>query len=704
MRWPLTLAAALGGCWWWAATHPFPDALAATRERPWLTLMALNSPLALEALEVFHSLLPALWAVIGLQLAAAQKHIWRPRPDSRAGRGTLPPWPLGESDPEPAIVIGEVHHRVKRQEIRRPQWLTLPAKGLYTGTAVFGGVGSGKTSACIIPWATQLLRWRRSDPARRAAGLVLEVKGSMCPLVRRILEDAGRGEDWLEIGLEENANRSWNPLDTPEMDSFSLAYQLATLVNQLYGKGKEPFWQQASTNVLRNVLELFRTDPSTGGWVTLADLNDLVVSRDGIARKLDEVEAAVRDALEMSWVQVDREEFLDRVRSLRHYEVDDAPGQELIPWRLGDSAGGAGCYEAPATAALERQLRRLGAPYGVLRRPPASSAAPRDALETLLEVRKWYTNDWLQLDERTRSNIVEGISVFLGLFTTPSVRRVFSPPRPAGRGIEEPAETDDPESLERPVEGVLRPLPPMRELIETGRVLGMNLPSSTNPGLARTIGVMVKQAWLQAALQRAADMGKPSARYPAGFYFRPAMVLIDEYHMFATVGASDPCGDEKAFALTRESRVMPVVATQSITSLKSVTTEGDAWRTLMQTLRTKVFLSLSDDESCKIASGMCGKVKRMEKSTSVSENFSKGGVSHLSGRAGGAKGSVGTSYSYSRKMVELFQARDFAELDLNEGIALRFDGRVTDTATRVYPKPFYRPRDESYFRWREGAS
>ena len=53
-----------------------------------------------------------------------------------------------------------------------------------------------------------------------------------------------------------------------------------------------------------------------------------------------------------------------------------------------------------------------------------------------------------------------------------------------------------------------------------------------------------------------------------------------EYQSFATVGEDEPQGDEKAFPLTRQSRVVPIVATQSISSLKSAT-RGDAWKTLL---------------------------------------------------------------------------------------------------------------------------
>ena len=124
-------------------------------------------------------------------------------------------------------------------------------------------------------------------------------------------------------------------------------------------------------------------------------------------------------------------------------------------------------------------------------------------------------------------------------------------------------------------------------LIDSGKVICLNMPASSNAALARAIGVLLKQCWLGALLLRPALM-----RSSPNKYFRPAIFLCDEYQSFATVGEADPCGDEKAFGLSRQSRCIPIVATQSISSLRSVTGSGEAWRTLFQNLRTKVFLSL----------------------------------------------------------------------------------------------------------------
>ena len=101
-------------------------------------------------------------------------------------------------------------------------------------------------------------------------------------------------------------------------------------------------------------------------------------------------------------------------------------------------------------------------------------------------------------------------------------------------------------------------LPPLDQLIESGRVLALNMPAGTNPALARAVGVMLKNAWLQSLLRRPA-----AAKLDPGRYVRPAVFICDEYQAFASVGEDDPSGDEKAFALTRQCRVIPIVATQS---------------------------------------------------------------------------------------------------------------------------------------------
>ena len=182
-----------------------------------------------------------------------------------------------------------------------------------------------------------------------------------------------------------------------------------------------------------------------------------------------------------------------------------------------------------------------------------------------------------------------------------------------------------------------------------------------------------------------------------GRYVRPAVFICDEYQAFASVGEDDPSGDEKTFALTRQCRVIPIVATQSISSLRSVLGSSEAWRTLLQTLRTRIFLSLSDEASAEIASKLCGQVAKIKSSYTINESARSSGVNLMSAQAGGGRGSVGASKSFREQREALFQPRDFALLGNCQAICLPYDGVQSLPPRRVYLKPHYLPADLPYW-------
>ena len=245
---------------------------------------------------------------------------------------------------------------------------------------------------------------------------------------------------------------------------------------------------------------------------------------------------------------------------------------------------------------------------------------------------------------------------------------------------------------------ITRHLPPLFELIEQGKVLALNMPAGINPALSRAVGVMLKNAWLQALLMRPAKM-----KANPGSYFRPAVFICDEYQAFASVGEDDPSGDEKSFALTRQCRCIPIVATQSISSLRAVLGSSEAWRSLLQTLRTRIFLSLSDDASAKIASELCGQVAKIKESYTISETSKRSEVSPLSGRAGGGGGSMGATKSFREQREAVFHPRDFALLSNCQAICVPYDGAQSLEPRRVYLKPHYLPAEHSYWRAKEAG-
>ena len=308
---------------------------------------------------------------------------------------------------------------VRPVESPSPSWLSIPARGLFTGACIVGAVGSGKTSACMHPFARQLLGWRADDPRRRAAALVLEVKGDFCFAVRGMLETAGRADDYRELSLA--GEWSWNPLNEPEIDSYSLAYSVGSLLNQLFGKGKEPFWQQAYTNLVRFTIELHQLEEQP--WFTLQDVYRLAIAGDRFLARIEEA------------------------------------GQRIpAEWAAGADAEAApverACIAAEDLAARLGELARWE--WARVRRGLRFEA-----------VQRWFLDDWAQLDQKLRTSIVEGISSFLSLFDEPGVAAAFCPPRP------------DPSKP-----AARRLLPSMEELIESGGVLAPRPRNGAGPGPA----------------------------------------------------------------------------------------------------------------------------------------------------------------------------------------------------------------------------
>ncbi|MYH09203.1 MAG: TraM recognition domain-containing protein [Gemmatimonadales bacterium] len=665
------IGAAVGAVGGQALKAPFPPPGA----NPYLDLIAWHDPGLHAAVRVWYHAWPAVAVVLAGSLCLSVWRVWFQPLVRIVRRGRLPKWPTSPGDDAPALVVGEQHHPVVPRESEQPSWLVIPEKGLYTGVLVVGAVGTGKTTACMYPFARQLLSWQANDPRRRASALVLEVKGDFCYQVRQILDDAGRGDDYLEIGL--GGSLQWNPLDDPLLDSYSLAYGVASLINQLFGKSREPFWQQAYTNLVRWIVELHRLLP--GGWVTLQDVYRCTVDADLLVDRIREAQKLADELCPVRAV-ISRKDMVAHSEALGKWAWERVPGTEDMASRFDPELG--------------KRLKKLKV---ACRREAAGGGAGSEFAERVEAVARWYLKDWMKLDAKLRTSIVEGISVFLSLFDQPEVAGVFCPPPPN----DAPSKRADGDDGERPPEvpampGLRRRLPPLAELIEGGRVLALNMPAGANPALARAIGVLLKNAWMQALLRRPAE----AARRP-GRYMRPAVFICDEYQAFATVGQDDPSGDEKAFALTRQCRCIPIVATQSLSSLRSVLPSGEAWRTLVQTLRTRIFLSLSDESSAKIASEMCGSVMKTQPSYTFSETTGRPEFSLLSGRAGGGRGTIGASKSFRRSREPVFTPREFALLANYQAVCLPYDGVKSLPARRVYLKPHYLPRDVGYWRLRK---
>ena len=571
----------------------------------------------------------------------------------------LPPYPDYSNTPEPVLVIGELHHPRQPVPVPRPRWLTIPARGLHTGIAIFGAVGSGKTSGCILPFLKQMIEYRADSAADRVGGLVLEVKGDLCGHVRRILTEVDREADYVEVGF--NARYRYNPLHN-DLDAYALAYGMASLMNNLFGKGKEPFWQQAYTNLVKFIILLHKV---LYDYVTLFDVYECAISPGLVANKIDEGELVFN---RVAYIEAPKAQA-----RLLELEGVERFGFELDAER--------GVLRARSTEDLKQFIEEHGIEDAVELVPKSLTPEQEYKRRQFEAVRRWFHNDWLAMDHKLRTSIVEGISVFLSLFDdNPDVKRLFCPPREMYEG--KPI-ADDPDGI---------PLPPFAELIENGKLCALNFPVALNPGLAKAIGTMMKLDYQRAALLRIPKMEQAGGRR----HFRDTLFVCDEYQHFATVGGNDPNGDEKFFSMSRQAKCIPIIATQSISSIKE-TLSGDGWRTLLQTFRTKIFLAQSDEFSIQAAASLCGKQDRLKAGYSLSEAANDARVSLFTGQTMSNKGSVTASKNYSVQKDFLFDERSFTLLRNAECIVIPFDGVNQREATYCYLKPWYLDREKSYW-------
>lgn len=621
---------------------------------PLLRLIALERPQVFQFLVWSYTafLYSTPFLVISVLLSFVYVHLYSPALSRATGR--LPEYPDPRSRRNLFLVIGEVHHQLKPGPSPNPKWLGIPELGLFTGINVFGATGSAKTQGFILPAMRQLFAYRAKDPLQKLSGIVLEVKGDLCRQLKRVLEWCGRQNDYVEVSLDGDIR--YNPLNN-DLDPYAQAYNIAAIITSIWGKGKEPFWQQSYTDLVRYVIILHRVRDN---YVTLVDIFRTVIS----AGKLEEmlIECG-RRSTPSKFIGLRKADYLKYESTLQPFGFvwNDSAGQLITLW----------------TEELESLICKRTDVNVSLYKRKLEDQAMRDRWQS---VHYWYWEHWKFFRSEVKTSIVQGIEIFLSLFETdPQVRRVFCPPKELYEG--KPS-TSDPT-------GVV--MSPFDDLIEYGKIVGLNFPVALNPVLAKTIGTMMKIDYQRAVLLRIPRMDRQPDRY-----FRPTVFICDEYQNFATVGGDNPTGDERFLTLSRQPRCIPIVATQSISSLTDAL-PNQGVKTLLQAFRTKIFLTTSDTDTARYASERCGKIDRTRISYTVSESANNANVGWLSGRTSSNKGSVSASKQYQKHKEPLFDERVFFELKNAQAIAVVFDGITPLPATYCYLKPDFLPISMTWF-------
>lgn len=299
-------------------------------------------------------------------------------------------------------------------------------------------------------------------------------------------------------------------------------------------------------------------------------------------------------------------------------------------------------------SALDDELRKLEAKIAELNEEflnnqddPVKMKEKDAKRRFLTDVQKYFTDEWGKLDPKTKGIIVSVISNLFGPFITDyQLQEVFC--KPATITFE--------------------------DTIQKGKIVTL-LAGGQYETLAKQLGTSLKMDFQSICKTRTVQ-----AHYNKT---RVVVFMADEAQVYVTAGGGNNTGDENFMALSRQSRVINCIATQSDSSIISVIGEKKA-PVYFQSFGGRVWLQNTDYTTNQNAARVLGKVKKETVKTTGRE-FS---IDSVIGKEGGP--SVSTEFSED----ERFKIETFSNLNIFDAIIYNKGKKgARDKATKYKGKP-----------------
>jgi hypothetical protein len=175
----------------------------------------------------------------------------------------------------------------------------------------------------------------------------------------------------------------------------------------------------------------------------------------------------------------------------------------------------------------------------------------------------YFADVWLALDDKLRTDIM----TFIRNIVQPFLRQPYAPIF-TGRSTLSIA-----------------------QMIDSGAVFYLNLPTARHPAMSRAVGTFVKLEYFQEVRRR---LNKP----------RPTFYLCDEFSEFVSFGVGQP--DASFFAMSRQSNHANIVAVQNMNSFLMHSRDEAPVLNLLGNCAVKVFLRNTDQKTNQYASDIHG--------------------------------------------------------------------------------------------------
>jgi hypothetical protein len=281
----------------------------------------------------------------------------------------------------------------------------------------------------------------------------------------------------------------------------------------------------------------------------------------------------------------------------------------------------------------------------------------------------YFEKEWLGLDQKIRGIISNETGRMLSMFVKPMFQKTFCPTYKQIMGK--------------------KGFPGFERAINDGLIVVSDIPHSRYAEVSTTINVMLKLAFQKASLNRV-SLAKEKIHYNVT---RPLLFLNDEYQVFVSALDAD------FYDRSRQSKVITLVATQSLSSYKKQISDEETLKTIMDNLSNKIFMRTTSTDTAKWAAEIAGKQTIYKENMNVSENLGEGGYDSVLDSFK-AKKSTSTSMSKSIQEQEedIFKPSTFFSLDNFSGIIVQAsDGKTALEPRRVYMKTYFQDKRKDYF-------
>lgn len=292
--------------------------------------------------------------------------------------------------------------------------------------------------------------------------------------------------------------------------------------------------------------------------------------------------------------------------------------------------------------------------YQVAKRNVATSAAQSEELQESIE---YFENEFVHLDNRVRTIVINVASNFLQKFMTVEYKRAFG------------GNTSNSHHFAG-----------FREHIANGGIFVLDIRTNEHGTIANPIASLCKLFYMAAV--------KTRDRYANDSGLRKTMFIADEYQGYVTPSSSQTEGDDRYFETSRSFGAIDVVASQQFSSIVAATGEAMAQR-ILGNFNTIITYKHNDPRLTKYLSELVGTEEVTSESLSIQEGSNSAKpVMFRENEHAESDHSVSRSVTFSKRDKPLIDANVFKELSQFEAIGV-IDGFGPRRITRFYTKPSF---------------